>query len=68
MPTLAVVGRFPNTGNAKTDGLACVFNGRQWADTAASIPRRPALAACPPNDSGDCDPANNEACDPAYDD
>ncbi|MEU2222205.1 radical SAM protein [Streptomyces sp. NPDC018347] len=64
--TPCVLGRFLPTGNAKTDGLAAVFDGQRWKDTAASIPRRTASAACPPNDSGDCDPANTEACDPAY--
>ncbi|MFF1810728.1 radical SAM protein [Streptomyces sp. NPDC058251] len=64
--TPCVLGRFLGTGNAKTDGLAAVFGGQQWADTAASIPRRDTSVACTPNDSGDCDPANTEACDPAY--
>ncbi|WP_328834594.1 radical SAM protein [Streptomyces europaeiscabiei] len=65
--TPCVLGRFLTTGNAKTDGLATVFAGQQWADTAASIPRRHASADCTPADSNDCDPANTEACDPAYD-
>lgn len=63
--TPCVLGRFLPTGNAKTDGLAVVFGGQLWADTAAGIPLRTA-GACTPNDSGDCDPANTEACDPAY--
>ncbi|KAA0922139.1 radical SAM protein [Streptomyces apricus] len=62
--TPCVLGRFLPTGNAKTDGLAAVFSGRAWADTAARIPAR--TDACPPDDSGDCDPANTDACDPAY--
>lgn len=67
--TPCVLGRFLQTGNAKTDGLAAVFNGKRWADTAASIPRRSApTAGCTPADSNDCDPANTEACDPAYQD
>jgi len=65
--TPCVLGRFLNTGNAKTEGLAAVFAGQQWAQTAAGIPRRPAVSAgCTPADSNDCDPANTEACDPAY--
>jgi MoaA/NifB/PqqE/SkfB family radical SAM enzyme len=64
--TPCVLGRFLPTGNAKTDGLAAVFGGQKWQDTAASIPRRTDTAACPPDDSGDCDPANTPACDPAY--
>ncbi|MET8812999.1 radical SAM protein [Streptomyces sp. NPDC004549] len=64
--TPCVLGRFLPTGNVR-DGLATVFGGHQWADTAASIPRRGPQVACPPNDSGDCDPANTEACDPAFD-
>ncbi|MFF4317077.1 radical SAM protein [Streptomyces sp. NPDC001507] len=66
--TPCVLGRFLGTGNAKTEGLAAVLGGQRWADTAASIPRRPVAAAgCTPADSNDCDPANTEACDPAYD-
>ncbi|MGW0015764.1 radical SAM protein [Streptomyces tendae] len=65
--TPCVLGRFLKTGNAKTDGLAGVFGGQQWADTAASIPRRSApTAGCTPADSNDCDPARTPACDPAY--
>jgi MoaA/NifB/PqqE/SkfB family radical SAM enzyme len=65
--TPCVLGRFLDTGNAKTEGLAAVFGGQKWADTAASIPRRPVpTAGCTPADSNDCDPANTEACDPAY--
>lgn len=65
--TPCVLGRFLNTGNAKTSGLAAVFSGKRWADTAASIPRRPVpTAGCTPADSNDCDPANTEACSPAY--
>ncbi|WP_233646832.1 radical SAM protein [Streptomyces sp. BSE6.1] len=64
--TPCVLGRFLKTGNAK-DGLATVFGGQQWADTAASIPRRSApTAGCTPADSNDCDPARTPACDPAY--
>ncbi|MEE1765355.1 radical SAM protein [Streptomyces sp. SP18BB07] len=65
--TPCVLGRFLQTGNAKTDGLAEVFGGQRWAFTAASIPRRTASSDCTPADSNDCDPANTEACDPAYD-
>ncbi|MER6633694.1 radical SAM protein [Streptomyces sp. NPDC000987] len=65
--TPCVLGRFRATGNAKTDGLAAVLGGQQWAQTAAGIPRRTAVSAgCTPDDSNDCDPANTEACDPAY--
>jgi MoaA/NifB/PqqE/SkfB family radical SAM enzyme len=65
--TPCVLGRFLSTGNAKDDGLAAVFGGQQWADVAASIPRRTrATAGCTPDDSSDCDPSNTEACDPAY--
>ncbi|WP_433456346.1 radical SAM protein (plasmid) [Streptomyces sp. CA-142005] len=63
--TPCVLGRFLPTGNAKTEGLAAVFGGQKWKDTAASIPPRSA-AACPPDDSSDCNPANTEACNPAY--
>jgi hypothetical protein len=63
--TPCVLGRFLPTGNAKTEGLAAVFGGQKWKDTAASIPPRSATA-CPPDDSSDCNPANTEACNPAY--
>ncbi|CAM5515777.1 hypothetical protein STENM223S_03190 [Streptomyces tendae] len=65
--TPCVLGRFLKTGYAKTDGLAAVSGGQQWAATAASIPR-PVLATrgCTPADSNDCDPARTPACDPAY--
>jgi MoaA/NifB/PqqE/SkfB family radical SAM enzyme len=62
--TPCVLGRWLGTGNARDDGLATVFGGRQWADTAASIP--PRAGACTPDDSGDCDPSNTPACQPAY--
>ncbi|MEV0849850.1 SPASM domain-containing protein [Streptomyces sp. NPDC049954] len=55
---------FP-VGNVRTTRLAELFGGQAWADLAASIPT-PARNACPPDDSGDCDPANTEACAPAY--
>lgn len=63
--TPCVLGRFLPTGNAKSEGLAAVFGGQKWKDTAASVPPRSATA-CPPNDSSDCNPANTEACNPAY--
>ncbi|MBQ0828911.1 radical SAM protein [Streptomyces tagetis] len=63
--TPCVLGRFLGTGNVKAEGLAAVFAGQRWRETAASIPPR-RVTACPPDDSGDCDPANTEACDPAY--
>ncbi|MFF9568317.1 radical SAM protein [Streptomyces sp. NPDC014685] len=56
---------FP-AGNVRETRLAELFGGKEWASLAASIPV-PAHNACPPNDSGDCNPANTEACDPAYD-
>ncbi|MFJ8143096.1 radical SAM protein [Streptomyces sp. NPDC096013] len=62
--TPCVLGRFLGTGNARADGLAEVFGGQMWAETAARIP--PRAGACPPDDSGDCDPSNTEACEPAY--
>ncbi|MFD8824643.1 radical SAM protein [Streptomyces sp. NPDC059605] len=56
---------FP-AGNVRETRLAELFGGKEWASLAASIPV-PAHNACPPHDSGDCNPANTEACDPAYD-
>ncbi|MFJ2131637.1 radical SAM protein [Streptomyces sp. NPDC088846] len=56
---------FP-VGNVRETRLAELFGGKEWASLAASIPM-PARNACPPDDSSDCNPANNEACGPAYD-
>ncbi|WP_338056454.1 radical SAM protein [Streptomyces torulosus] len=36
--TPCVLGRFLPTGNVKVQGLAGVFGGQRWAQTAASIP------------------------------
>ncbi|MGW2177225.1 radical SAM protein [Streptomyces sp. NPDC001732] len=56
---------FP-AGNVRETRLAELFGGKEWASLAASIPA-PTHNACPPHDSGDCNPANTEACNPAYD-
>lgn len=55
---------FP-AGNVRETRLAELLGGRVWADLAARIPL-PARNACPPDDSGDCDPANTTACAPKY--
>ncbi|MGW6842255.1 radical SAM protein [Streptomyces sp. NPDC054958] len=63
--TPCVLGRFLPAGDVTENGLAAVLNSSKWAEIAATIPE-PRLNACPPDDSGDCDPANTTACDPAY--
>ncbi|WP_369265214.1 radical SAM/SPASM domain-containing protein [Streptomyces sp. R35] len=60
-----VLSRFLPTGNVRERRLADILGSPQWADTIAGIPPR-SQAACTPDDSGDCDPANTEACNPAY--
>ncbi|MFJ2704932.1 radical SAM protein [Streptomyces sp. NPDC087428] len=55
---------FP-AGNVRETRLADLLGGTAWQQLSARIPM-PARNACPPDDSGDCDPANTEACDPAY--
>ncbi|WP_398913890.1 MULTISPECIES: SPASM domain-containing protein [unclassified Streptomyces] len=53
---------FP-AGNVRDNRLAELLGGEAWADLAARIPL-PARSACPPDDGGDCDPANTTACGP----
>ncbi|MER6607453.1 radical SAM protein [Streptomyces sp. NPDC000927] len=55
---------FP-VGNVRERRLADLLGGEAWADLAARIPL-PARNACPPDDSGDCDPASTIACGPKY--
>ncbi|MFF9648107.1 radical SAM protein [Streptomyces sp. NPDC014622] len=55
---------FP-VGNVLERRLADLLGGETWADLAARIPL-PARNACPPDDSGDCDPASTIACGPKY--
>ncbi|MFD7508107.1 radical SAM protein [Streptomyces sp. NPDC059853] len=61
-----ILSRDMPTGNVRTTPLYDILTGAEWADARAAVP--PATAACPPDDSNDCDPANTEACSPAYDD
>ncbi|MFD7549024.1 radical SAM protein [Streptomyces sp. NPDC059816] len=51
-------------GNVRATSLAELLNGEEWSSLSARIPAP--RAACSPDDSGDCDPANTEACGPAY--
>lgn len=55
---------FP-AGNVRDTPLAELISGAAWAELSASVPS-PRGSACPPNDSGDCDPASTEACAPAH--
>ncbi|MFG2969947.1 radical SAM/SPASM domain-containing protein [Streptomyces sp. NPDC048288] len=55
---------FP-AGNVLRTPLRELLGGQAWRDLSARIPAP--RAACTPDDSGDCDPANTEACKPAYD-
>ncbi|WP_369189208.1 radical SAM/SPASM domain-containing protein [Streptomyces sp. R08] len=54
---------FP-AGNVRNTRLADLLGGPQWAELSASVPAP--RAACTPDDSGDCDPANTTACNPKY--
>ncbi|WP_405817287.1 radical SAM protein [Streptomyces sp. NBC_01390] len=53
---------FP-VGNVRETRLADLLGGDSWMQLAASVPL-PVQNACPPDDSGDCDPANTPSCDP----
>ncbi|MCQ4042445.1 radical SAM/SPASM domain-containing protein [Streptantibioticus rubrisoli] len=75
--TPCVLGRFLPAGSVKTESLAGVLSGSQWAKVAASIPRRtPACApdSCTPKEdscqpspgmTGACTPADSNDCDPS---
>lgn len=54
-------------GNVREQGLANVLRSPRVAELADMIPTPTRGQACPPDDSGDCSPANTTACDPAYD-
>lgn len=54
--TPCVLGRFLPAGSVKSAGLAEVFAGQQWAQVAASIPRRRNRSACTP-DEDSCMPS-----------
>ncbi|GGZ22970.1 hypothetical protein GCM10010387_15040 [Streptomyces inusitatus] len=64
--TGCVLSRDFPAGNVRTTRLRDLFGGEEWADLSARIPAP--RAACPPDDSGDCDPANTEACMPSFPD
>lgn len=59
-----ILSRFMPAGNVRTRRLADIVHSDQWAQLMARVPAPG--RACPPDDAGDCDPANTEACDPAY--
>ncbi|MEU6110560.1 radical SAM/SPASM domain-containing protein [Streptomyces albidoflavus] len=64
--TGCVLSRDFPAGNVRRTRLATLLSGEEWARLSANIPL-PRAGACPPDDSGDCDPANTEACGPAFD-
>ncbi|MGI5350193.1 radical SAM protein [Streptomyces sp. CA-250714] len=61
-----ILSRFMVAGNVREQRLAEILHSARWADLSAEVPL-PRADGCPPDDSGDCDPANTEACPPAYD-
>ena len=62
--TPCVLGRFLPSGSVRQTPLSEILAGDRWREIAAIIP--PRGNACPPDDSGDCDPANQDACLPSY--
>ncbi|MFF1640643.1 radical SAM protein [Streptomyces sp. NPDC058246] len=62
-----VLGRFLSAGDVKTAGLAAVLAGQQWAQVAASIPRRHRDGCTPDEDSCMPSPGKVSACNPDQD-
>jgi MoaA/NifB/PqqE/SkfB family radical SAM enzyme len=59
-----ILSRFLVAGNVREQPLRHILGTSRWQQLTDAVPL-PRMA-CPPDDSGDCDPANTEACDPAY--
>jgi MoaA/NifB/PqqE/SkfB family radical SAM enzyme len=59
-----ILSRFLPTGNVRTERLAAILTSERFTRARAAIPAMG--AACPPDDSGDCNPANTIACNPKY--
>ncbi|MFF7927398.1 radical SAM protein [Streptomyces mirabilis] len=62
-----VLGRFLPAGDVKTGSLTQVLAGQQWAQVAASIPRRHQKGCTPDEDSCMPSPRKATACNPDQD-
>ncbi|MFI0736397.1 radical SAM protein [Streptomyces sp. NPDC021225] len=60
-----ILSRFLVAGNVREQSLASILASDRWGQLTSSVPVP--RAACGPDDSSDCDPANTEACEPAFD-
>ncbi|MFF3871305.1 SPASM domain-containing protein [Streptomyces sp. NPDC001978] len=60
-----ILSRFLVAANVREQPLADILGSGRWQQLTSTIPMP--RNACPPDDSGDCDPANTEACEPSYD-
>ncbi|WP_405685631.1 radical SAM protein [Streptomyces sp. NBC_01387] len=60
-----ILSRHLPTGNVRTTRLREVLAGPRWAEARSAVPKA-ATHACPPNDGGDCSPANTPACNPKF--
>jgi len=65
--TPCVLGRFLPAGSVKAAGLADVLAGPQWAQVAASIPRRHRTGCTPDEDSCMPSPGATMGCNPDQD-
>ncbi|TGB03317.1 radical SAM protein [Streptomyces sp. MZ04] len=61
-----ILSRFLEAGNVRERPLPEILHDALWSEITATIPTP--RSACPPDDSGDCDPANTDACLPDYPD
>lgn len=59
-----ILSRFLVAADIREQPLADILSGDRWQQLARTVPM--SRAACPPDDSGDCDPANTEACEPSF--
>lgn len=60
-----ILSRFLVAGNVREQRLTDILRSDRWQELTNAVPAP--RNACPPDDSGDCDPASTEACNPAYD-
>lgn len=60
-----VLGRILPVGNVTTTSLVELLTSDAWKGALSVVPEKLA-STCPPNDSGDCDPANTSTCGPDY--
>lgn len=59
-----ILSRFLVAGNVREQRLPDILHSDRWQQLTEAVPQP--RAACTPDDSGDCDPANTPACEPSY--